>query len=242
MVGVNKLPVSIRHTLLSKITNIFAQPDHKRVPLYLIFTETTGMHVFSWLPQVQRNPQEINALPRNAITPRLKIAQAQVIQGPFGSGKSYSIRSKLTSLVEAKKLPITGRINVSINEDWRVSSFIEQFHDGIKNLRKEEIKALGVHFNVSAYANYSLVNTFFYNFIYFGLIWDEYTGEVEYVPRDVEWYFFVELSSAPESDEDFQHVSDPEAVFNCLPALRFAPPIQSSNIFQLLTRVLQIYF
>jgi hypothetical protein len=47
---------------------------------------------------------------------------------------------------------------------------------------------IGVHFNISAYAPFQLIAKFFYNFVLFGFLWDEASGDMEYIPDDIHWH------------------------------------------------------
>jgi hypothetical protein len=49
-------------------------------------------------------------------------------------------------------------------------------------------RILGVHFNISAFAPFGIIAQFFYNFILFGVLWDEETGDMEYIPEDLHWH------------------------------------------------------
>ena len=121
---------------------------------------------------------------------------------------------------------------ISITERFSPSVFVDHY-------RKLSLdgghKSFGVHFNVSAYAPVPVVARFFDMFLLWGLIYDDYTGEMEQVAEDHKWHIFVELSCAPSNDSEFANVSSIEQVLNALPILKHAaaqvserehPPLQ----------------
>ena len=105
---------------------------------------------------------------------------------------------------------------MSVTEHFTPSSFLST----LKNVINEDEKiALGVHFNVSPYAPFSMLSQFLYNFVLWGFFWDTASGEMDYPLYSVDWFIFMELNCAPEKDANYRRVSTAEQIIDSLPVL-----------------------
>jgi hypothetical protein len=73
--------------------------------------------------------------------------------------------------------------------DCKLETFVDKIRQIQKKVEKpnQPARVLGVHFNISAYAPFEIVSRFFYNFVFFGLLWDESTGDMEYIQDNIHW-------------------------------------------------------
>lgn len=184
-----------------RLLNILA--DYQHMPIALIFTSITGMSQYSFVDTTVIEKDDL----RNArieITPVLSIQRLDVLYGDHGCGKTHAIKRELAELVAQGCQALT----FAVNEDWDV----KRFRDEIEKLDGRQV---AVHFALSGYCAYRLLDAFFYNFLLFGLVYD---GDViTYVDQAISWWIYVEVSCAPPQDKNF--VCSPERVLRRLPVL-----------------------
>ena len=54
---------------------------------------------------------------------------------------------------------------------------------------KDEVQVrVGVHINISAFAPFQLINSFLYNFLVYGVLWNPESGRLEFAPPTAEWF------------------------------------------------------
>jgi hypothetical protein len=74
-----------------------------------------------------------------------------------------------------------------------IETFLGKIRGAVKGIDKTNNQTakpikLGIHFNISAYAPFDVISRFFYNFVLFGFLWDEATGDMEFIPDNIFWY------------------------------------------------------
>eukprot|EP01114_Cavostelium_apophysatum_P014001 TRINITY_DN3512_c0_g1_i9.p1 TRINITY_DN3512_c0_g1~~TRINITY_DN3512_c0_g1_i9.p1 ORF type:complete len:5234 (+),score=1501.00 TRINITY_DN3512_c0_g1_i9:231-15932(+) len=224
VLGVNRLSLLVRDFLLNWTTSLFlSQTQNSLGPLSFVFTEHVGVEIFSFLKIQEKTEANVTPLksdhpilsPQKVLGER-KIRNFSGFIGEPSTGKSSSIKRDLRRLQESDSIDAV--LNVSVNEDFSVTSFIEK----LRSLRcwSEKKSRIGVHLNVSPYANYLPFSTFLSNFCIWGLIWDDSNGEMEVVHEDSEWYFMIELGLAPNQDPDYKIYSTKDQVINALPSVK----------------------
>ena len=113
-----------------------------------------------------------------------------------------------------------------MTEQFTPSIFISRFRHLTKG---SEGMAIGVHFNVSAYAPIALFDQFLQGLVLWGLIYDPFTGDMEQVDPAFKWHIFIELNCAPAEDTQFANQSSMDNSLKSLPILCHAAQRQTEN-------------
>lgn len=225
LIGMNKLVSSGREVVLKFVANLLENSkDSFKGKLYLIFTEKLGLQTFEFLVSEQMNiSTKANDLKEQYSPSKViqahSIQQLIVLNGPTRCGKSHDIRYKLNQMKNANI--ISRSVVIAVNEDFSPVKFIERM-----NLQNDLMpdRAVGIHFNVSPYANYNSFSEFLHNLTAWGIIWDRKTGKMKQLRspnmKPTEWFIFVELGCVPEQDDSYKDASTPEKVLLKLPCLK----------------------
>jgi len=235
LVHANLLPVEARERLLKWSSALFLEHEHVQGcgALRIIFTEPTGLEFFSFLNVEKYDSKSIvsardmaTSIPSftpTAIQKRCQISQLLCWKGPPCSGKSFDITNQLQDLEKRKQ--INHSLCISITEGFTPATFIEKYR-AIARGSSSNVR-LGVHFNISGYADFAMVAQFFELFLYWGIFSDDATGDVEHIINVDKWYLFLELGTSPANDswgssESASSADTVDKILDMLPVIKHA--------------------
>ncbi|KAH3763811.1 AAA+ ATPase [Pelomyxa schiedti] len=180
IVGVNEMTDELRQELLYKWSSKMATQDRPKAKTFLIFTSRVGIGAFSNSIVKQQTVVLEEVKVRIATSPLnpqqiMENAKASVVcySGGPGTGKSTEIRAKM----EQSKKNLEP-LCISMTECFSISDAIPKLSPLLKVASGAEATPFvaNVHFDVSAYADMSVVSTFFYNMLMWSVVWDAETA------------------------------------------------------------------
>ncbi|KAL6077130.1 Replication factor C small subunit [Balamuthia mandrillaris] len=199
----------------------------------LIFLQKIGVEVFSFLEKESYDASRVISevdlrqnhrllLPR-MVRQRMKLRSLECHMWPPCSGKSHLIRKRREELQHQGEESLDHWMTVSITESFVPSKFIAMYRNlASSSSTSSSVRTIGVHLNMSAYAPLAVVGRFLELFIFWGMLWDESTGDMEKIHAGDQWHIFVELAAAPDHDKHFVHASSLQKVLSQLPAVNHA--------------------
>jgi hypothetical protein len=118
----------------------------------------------------------------------------ETVTGPASSGKSFYVNLELQDL----GVPEAHRHVVRVNEDWSTQAVLNRYRAMKGEAGGEAPLPVGMHFDISPYADFELLSRFFYRALVCGLLWDEATGDIECLdPTRTLLHVFIEIQEPP---------------------------------------------
>jgi hypothetical protein len=223
LVEVNNLRMEVRASLIDRLLTL--EQRKQRHSLKMLFTSQTGISGFSFISKQDVTPETLGQVKlylaneskrfKPGLVRSRYFKSLEVVQGEPGEGKSTSIRQYFAQQnIYCVEIPL--------QEDFTVASFIGRIQDAITVARNSGQKDIGIHLNILPYIDFPLVHEFLYSWMLFGVIYDSNIGGMYQLPTDLNWHVLAEIGSAPTEDKEFGSYNSPAKVLTALPALNFA--------------------
>ena len=187
IIGVNNLSSLYKEELVKMLL------DHELPEEFaLIFTDETSLQMFTFLKRgdtsIATESEFQKTLNPTNLLQQKNIKYLTYITGKSGDGKTTFIHQ------EGKKVANPNDqkshfVVVGINEDFKPIKFYEK----IKGYNSENSSIVSVHFNLSAFAPYFIVQKMFRHLLLSGFLIDDESGDVLILDSRISWYFYVEI-------------------------------------------------
>ena len=190
-IGVNELNVDSREYLLNTLTATSASNENFfGDQILLVFTGKNGLDAFSLFDTADSADGQVDTAQSidkfKTIGAVSSFSNISIVTGAAGSGKTTFIRNQFINDNVDHTMVMT------VHEDFSPKAFINWYAE-ISRLSPNSVKRIGVHVNITPYGRLDRLARFLYAWFAFGLLEDEFSGQVTAILKDVAHYIYIEL-------------------------------------------------